>query len=59
MTTVADAELKIANSVVATLVDVLRRLDPAFCEAHDVEQVTDDEIDEAIEEAEDWLEEQA
>lgn len=28
--------------------DALRRLDPAWCSLHNVEQVTDEELDEAI-----------
>lgn len=37
--------------------DALRRLDPAWCAVNDVEQITDEELDLAIGELEDLLEE--
>lgn len=59
MTTVAAAELKIANDLIARLVDVMRRSDLDYVVSHDDEETTDEDWDEALEEAEDWLEEQA
>jgi hypothetical protein len=44
------------NEALAMAVDVLRRADPAYCAAHQVEQITDAEWDAALEAAEDALE---
>lgn len=55
--TVDQAELLVALDQIARLVDVLRRADPAWCECHGEEQVDDEEWDEVLAEAEDYLEE--
>jgi hypothetical protein len=55
--TVDQAELLVALDQIGRLVDVLRRADPAWCECHGEEQVDDEEWDEVLAEAEDYLEE--
>lgn len=40
----------------AKITDAVRRLDPAYCISHQVEQVTDAELDAALMAAEDVLE---
>lgn len=58
--TVDQAELRVALDQIAQLVGVMRRSDPEYVECHvGCEATTDDEWDEAIEEAEDYLEERA
>ena len=42
--------------VIAVLVDALRRSDPEYCDAHGVEQCSEDEWDTAIQAGEDALE---
>ena len=54
--TPAQAELIVARDQVKQLVDVLRRSDPDYVRSHGVEPTMDEEWDKAIEEAEDWLE---
>lgn len=45
-------------AIIRQLVDVLRRSDPEYVESHEgAEQCTDDEWDDALEAAEDFLEE--
>jgi hypothetical protein len=53
---IAVEEIKSAAEVVAMLVDILRRSDAEYCAAHRGEPVTDEEWNEALEVAEDWLE---
>jgi hypothetical protein len=56
--TVAEAELVIALDQIAQLVDIMRRCDSDYVECHsEREATTDEEWDEALEEAEDYLEE--
>lgn len=55
--TVAEGELRVALDQIARLVDVLRRADPAWCECHGEDQVDDEEWDEVLAEAEDYIEE--
>lgn len=53
--TVAEGQLVVAVDQVARLVGILRRSDPEWCEANGAEPVFDDEWDEAIEEAEEFI----
>lgn len=55
--TVDQAEIRVALDQIARLVDVLRRADPAWCECKGEEPVDDEEWDEVLAEAEDYLEE--
>lgn len=55
--TVAEGELRVALDQIARLVDVLQRADPAWCECKGEEPVDDEEWDEVLAEAEDYLEE--
>jgi hypothetical protein len=55
--TLTEAELAIAVDQIARLVDILRRSDAEYCGSHGQEPVTDDEWNEVLAEAEDYLEE--
>lgn len=44
------------TQALARITDAVRRLDPAYCASHLVEQVTDAELDAALMAAEDALE---
>jgi hypothetical protein len=57
--TVAEGELQVALDQIARLVSVLRRSDPEWCEANGGEVVFDEEWDEVIAEAEEYLAELA
>jgi hypothetical protein len=57
MTALAEGELAIAVDQVRRLVDILRRSDAEYCGAHEHEPVTDEEWNEVLAEAEDYLEE--
>lgn len=52
-----DLHLTIARDQVAQLVDAMKRADPEWCECHGVRQVDDEEWDEVLADAEDYLEE--
>jgi hypothetical protein len=57
VTTVAEGELEVAIDQIARLVDVMRRSDPDYCTSNKAEPVMDDEWDEVLGEAEEYLEE--
>jgi hypothetical protein len=48
------SELEI-EAALRQLVDATRRLDPAYCQSHGLPQTTDEEMDAALERAEDVL----
>jgi hypothetical protein len=48
------SELEI-EAALRQLVDVTRRLDPAYCQSHGLPQTMDEELDAALERAEDCL----
>jgi hypothetical protein len=54
---VAAGEFCSANVLIARLVDVMRRRDPVFAAAHGATVTADEAWDEALLEAEDWLDE--
>jgi len=45
-----------ARDIVEILVDVMRRSDPIWCKLHNHEQTFDEEWDNALGDAEEWLE---
>ena len=47
------------RELIQKLVDVMRRCDEVWCALNDAKATTDDEWDDAITEAEDWLEDNA
>jgi hypothetical protein len=55
--TVAEGELRVALDQLARVVDVMKRADPEFCDSHGVEQCDDEEWDEVLAEAEEYLDE--
>jgi len=55
--TVAEGELQVALDQISRLVRVMKACDPEYCAAHDWEPCDDEEWDEVLAEAEDYIEE--